>query len=109
MGAFFFVYKSTFRIEALTFLPFEHLHGVDQHLVRLEHTLIYQHVADLKLLSDVWNIDPFSPQLLNLSSYVRPVTHNRKVKSRGFRLFYDDFRNKFFDRHETGAILSVTG
>ena len=65
-----------FQAQALTFLPLEHLYGVDQHFVGLEHALIDQHVADLELLSNVWNSDPFSPQLLNFSSHVSPVTHN---------------------------------
>ena len=98
MGAFFFVKKSAVQTQALFFLPFEHLHGVDQHFVRLEHTLIYQHVVHLQLIRNVRNRDAFATQLLNFSSHVRPVTHNQKIQSRGFRLFYADFRKlvRFF-------------
>jgi len=82
VGAFFFVYQSAFRIQALLLLPLKYLHRVNQHLVRLEHTLINQHVVHLQLIRNLRNGYTSLTQLLDFSRHITPLAYYREVQSR---------------------------
>ena len=87
VGAFFFAYQSTHRIEAFLLLRLEHLYRVDHHFVRLEHTLIHQHLIYLQLTCNIRNTYPFLTEFLNFGSYITPLAYYRKIQRGGFRLF----------------------